>query len=317
MRVASASLHLSLRFVVCFGMLGSQTSAAAQELPPAEAWDASGSAQVAPLLAMLSMHSVLEDAQPHAPAGTYRMRSELIPGAVPVRPHSGYRIRDARRAWMAPAAAEALAAGFDAMRALDPRAPRLLVMDASTRHGGALRNHVSHRGGLDVDLSYYRLDCELNRRLKGRLDGRLKTRAVCGARPTAPEQLDAARQWRLLSQLLETRAVRWVFVDYALQARLHEAAVVDGATAAELSRWFQYPRGRDAAGGVIRHADGHGDHLHVRFVGEAQGRARGTGNGRKTGNGTLTDEEAQLLRLLGDDVADRDSVAPAVDGGRS
>ena len=34
----------------------------------------------------------------------------------------------------------------------------------------------------------------------------------------------------------------------------------------ELARWFQWPHGRDQQAGIIRHAPGHRDHVHVRFA---------------------------------------------------
>ena len=58
----------------------------------------------------------------------------------------------------------------------------------------------------------------------------------------------------------------YLFVDYELQHLLYEEARAMGATEVQLERWFQYPYGRRAARGIIRHWKGHDDHFHVRFA---------------------------------------------------
>jgi hypothetical protein len=67
--------------------------------------------------------------------------------------------------------------------------------------------------------------------------------------------------------MLETDAVRYVFVDYGLQRLLYEYAVEAGENPGWLATVFQYPSGSRAARGVIRHWRGHGNHFHVRFRG--------------------------------------------------
>ncbi len=55
-------------------------------------------------------------------------------------------------------------------------------------------------------------------------------------------------------------------MDYALQERLYGWLEENGARRTDLQRWFQYPRGRDSAVGLIRHERNHADHFHVRFA---------------------------------------------------
>ena len=73
-------------------------------------------------------------------------------------------------------------------------------------------------------------------------------------------------QWTLLEHWLRRGVAQVIFLDYGLQEVLYNYARRHGATRAELSTWFQYPRGRNASVGVIRHFPNHFDHVHVRFV---------------------------------------------------
>lgn len=158
-------------------------------------------------------------------------------------------IRDASRAWGAPNAVAWLMDAFDAMRRNEPGAPRVRVHDLSLPNGGFMDGHKSHQSGRDADLSYYQ---------RG-------VRGLCAARTVTPATLDARRQWRLLEHWLARDEVEFVFVDYRLQGPLYEAARSAGATSAELRRWFQWPRGQDVPIGIVRHEDGHANHVHVRF----------------------------------------------------
>jgi len=38
-----------------------------------------------------------------------------------------------------------------------------------------------------------------------------------------------------------------------------------GYSGTRLTYWLQYPRGKECHCGVIRHASGHHDHMHIRF----------------------------------------------------
>lgn len=56
-----------------------------------------------------------------------------------------------------------------------------------------------------------------------------------------------------------------IFLDYEVQARLYKFARGRGTPEADLEAIFQYPRGKDALVGIVRHWPHHTDHLHVRF----------------------------------------------------
>jgi len=169
---------------------------------------------------------------------------------VPLPTHPGFVVRRRVRTFMTLDAAEHLMRAFDALRDSDAEAPRVQIGDASREGGGPLDQHRSHQTGRDVDIGYFQQRC----------------REVCGHRTLRPSDLDAERQWRLIEPWLRGGSVEYIFIDHALQEPLYEAARRDGATRAELSRWFQWPRAEDVRSGIIRHVPRHADHLHVRFV---------------------------------------------------
>lgn len=157
-------------------------------------------------------------------------------------------VRDPERAWVTADAARWLGKGFEALHRERPRAPRATVLDASLQHGGPMAGHRSHQSGRDVDLSYLQRNCAV----------------ACPQREIAPEDLHATAQWALLRGWLVREQAKFVFVDYALQEPLYEAAKAAGEPEDNLRHWIQYPRGRHA-NAVIRHANNHHDHMHVRF----------------------------------------------------
>ena len=56
-----------------------------------------------------------------------------------------------------------------------------------------------------------------------------------------------------------------MFLDFDLQGVIYDWALENGVSEKRLNRIFQYPHGRGASAGLIRHEPNHGDHLHVRF----------------------------------------------------
>ena len=70
----------------------------------------------------------------------------------------------------------------------------------------------------------------------------------------------------------EPGGVQWILMDYGLQERLHAEGVAAGLDAAELEALFQFPRGRWAEHGVVRHFPRHRNHMHVRFSCEPRDR---------------------------------------------
>ncbi len=166
-------------------------------------------------------------------------------------PGMGYAVREPERAWGTDETVRAVVAAFARARSEHPSAPRLWVHDLSLRGGGPIDDHRSHQSGRDVDIAYPQIDC---------------SDRPCGFRRLGPRELDAEVAWTLLRYWLERDLLEAVFVDYRLQAPLYREARARGASADQLARWFQYPRGRSGAHGVIRHFPKHADHMHVRFA---------------------------------------------------
>lgn len=130
------------------------------------------------------------------------------------------------------------------------RSPKVLVGDLSRKGGGALKPHLSHRTGRDIDLGYV---------LKAEKSQRVRFGGV------TPETLDVPRTWALLKAFIDTREVVYIFVDYNIQKQLYEYAKGRGVPQRELDALFQYPHGRRRAHGIIRHWRSHRHHFHVRF----------------------------------------------------
>ena len=131
-----------------------------------------------------------------------------------------------------------------------PKGPVVIVSDMSLRGGGRLRPHHTHRDGRDVDLSYVPVPEHDN-------GGFLKMTSMV---------FDPERNWTMLKALVDTGGVELILMDYQIQKMYHEFAATKGVPAAELARIFQYPRDKEAEVGIIRHWDGHRDHMHVRFA---------------------------------------------------
>lgn len=117
-----------------------------------------------------------------------------------------------------------------------------------------MRGHRSHQSGRDIDIGYFATD---DRTLKSfeRMDA---------------GDLDVERTWTLVGALLHTGEVHYIFMDYDLQAIFYDWLQDSDVDEGTLTRIFQYPNGRSARRGIIRHADGHRDHFHVRFRCSAQ-----------------------------------------------
>lgn len=174
-------------------------------------------------------------------------RSGSMDDAVPLPPGPEYTIKAEAYAWGTP---RTIAKLRDIIRgyARGRDVPRVHIGDISLRHGGEFPPHLSHREGRDVDIAY------VMRNPKARFGAANRV------------SLELEHTWALLKAFVDSDAVLYLFVDYEVQRLLYEHAQATGASQAELDRVFQYPHGRRAARGVIRHWKGHDDHFHVRFA---------------------------------------------------
>jgi LysM repeat protein len=160
----------------------------------------------------------------------------------------GFWVRSPSRAYGTNETIDVMAQTFARVRQRYPEAPEVVVGDLSYERGGRMRPHASHQSGRDADIAYY---------TQGRTDRD-------GFVVATPENLDVRLTWYLVKSFIDSGQVRYIFIDYNLQAELYEYARRRGASAEELDAWFEYPR-RGGTRGIIRHARGHDDHFHIRF----------------------------------------------------
>ncbi|MEL6182192.1 MAG: penicillin-insensitive murein endopeptidase, partial [Myxococcota bacterium] len=99
----------------------------------------------------------------------------------------GYRVRNANRAWGTPELVRVLRDGIGKVKRRHGRkASNLVIGDLSTKRGGYLPPHKSHRSGRDADVAYY---------IKGTDTSWRFIRAT-------PDTLDVARTWELFHTFL-------------------------------------------------------------------------------------------------------------------
>ena len=136
-----------------------------------------------------------------------------------------------------------------------PKAHVLAIGDFSAEHGGQITEHHSHQSGRDVDIGLF---------YKKNPAG-YPTNFVSAT----ADNLDCAATWKLVSAFA-ARADRdggtqMMFLDFRLQGLLYKWAKAHGVSEERLERIFQFPHGRGASDGLVRHEPNHDNHLHVRF----------------------------------------------------
>lgn len=123
----------------------------------------------------------------------------------------------------------------------------VLLTSMSREKGRYFPPHVSHQSGRDVDITLPVLP---------------------GVEMTFwpnEDQVDWYATWGLIRAMLDSKDVVYVFLDTALQRRLYEAARVMGESHEDLTAIIEWAAGH-RRGTVIRHENGHANHLHVRFT---------------------------------------------------
>lgn len=173
-----------------------------------------------------------------------------LSGGIKLSSGPGYVVRHPDRAY-----GTALAVGniIDAMKTYInkyPKGPRFAVGDLSKKNGGKLKPHLSHQSGRDVDISYVNNN----------------NKEFVGFARMNKTNFDVAKNWILIKAFLDSEQVQYIFVDYELQALLYEHALDNGYSKDRLKSLIQYPNGKQSYHAIIRHAKGHADHMHVRFV---------------------------------------------------
>jgi len=131
-----------------------------------------------------------------------------------------------------------------------PKSCKIVTGDISYKNGGPMRPHRSHQSGRDIDIGFF----AKNNRLLAHFE------------VMTPEKMDAAKTWAFIESMLEENQIEYILIDYSLQKPLYDYVKNSlGASDNYLLRVFQYPRGIGTRTGIIRHARGHKNHMHVRF----------------------------------------------------
>lgn len=176
-------------------------------------------------------------------------------GAVQLPRDRAYYLRHPKRAWGLPHVVESTRAAVIAVKKKHPGVHRLAIGDLSAERGGRLSGHKSHRNGRDVDVGLYfrRSPSSYPQRFVG-----------ASAAP-----LDYAATWALIEafhgQSKRAGGPVQIFLDFEVQGDIYEWARKHGVSRRVLREVFQFPHGRWAHRGLVRHEPAHDDHLHVRF----------------------------------------------------
>lgn len=168
---------------------------------------------------------------------------------LPEQPELYHRMRPAR-AFGTPELIDILTTAAAEVQWQAPYADRFVVGDLSKRGGGHLSGHKSHKGGIDADVGLYFHD------------GRQHAHGFL--EPILPA-FDVDTNWLVIRSMLDTGLVDRILIDrnYVLKLRRHAVTVGD-LTPAEARRVFPLDEANWWWSGIVHHAPGHKDHLHVR-----------------------------------------------------
>jgi len=167
----------------------------------------------------------------------------------------GYYRRTPNRSWGTNFTISELLRAIAYVKQRHRRAHDLAIEHLSAKNGGPLKPHKSHQSGRDVDIGvYFHKQPKIGP----------KRLLSCIKYP-----VDHAKTWTLLEALVgdndRKSSVSYIFWDYECQKNLYDWARKRRKSRRLLKRMFQYPRGKRAMAGVVRHVKGHASHLHVRF----------------------------------------------------
>jgi len=171
-------------------------------------------------------------------------QGRLENGVVFPNQFPGYHMRDESRSYTTPEVVGALLDAIEAVRTQFPDTCDLFIGDFSCANGGSAIHHRSHQNGRDVDIGMY---------AKG-------NRALDSFHTMGEDNLDAAKTWCLIENLIASQRVQYIFLDRRVQKVIYDYALTRGYDQAYLQRVFGNVRGS-----LIQHVRNHVDHMHVRF----------------------------------------------------
>ncbi len=163
--------------------------------------------------------------------------------AMPSGDH--WTVVDAGHAWATKETIDYLTRSIEKVHERFPDSAKMHIGHISAKDGGHLAPHVSHQAGRDVDVSYY-------------LNTSSSWYTVANA-----SNLDLPRTWAFVKALITETDVEIIFIDRSIQKLLRDYAEVTGESPGWLDTIF--PSSITSPPPIIRHANGHSTHIHVRF----------------------------------------------------
>lgn len=181
------------------------------------------------------------------PCPTWTLRDGV---ELPEIPELYHRMRPSR-AWGTSELVDLLVDTAAEVQFYRPDVDRFVVGDLSVRRGGPLRGHRSHKGGIDADIGLYFHDGQQHE--VGFLD-------------PVDAAFDTATNWLVIRTMLESGMVDRILIDQRFVDKLRRHAVATGdLTRDEASAVFPRDRRDWWKPGIVHHAAGHRDHIHVRI----------------------------------------------------
>ena len=163
-----------------------------------------------------------------------------------------YRRWTPSKAWGTPEMIEVLSSAAEEMAWVMPDVDPVVVGDISTKRGGKLRGHKSHRGGVDADIGLYWHDGVMYM-------GNFPVLSV--------RDMDRAATWQLIRAMLDTGHVERILLDDALVRALRRYVIAEKHLSRE-EAWRVFPSTANGEmwrkTGVVHHSPGHKHHMHVR-----------------------------------------------------
>lgn len=170
-----------------------------------------------------------------------------LKNGVRLNPRPGIRLNDPDRSWGTRETVSLICHAVDETQKQYPDTCDLYIGDISKKKGGKLSPHISHQSGRDADVGLYGKENEIIYFIQINKDN-----------------LDIEKTWFFIETLLETDRMQLILLDWKVQKIFYEY-LEPVYPKWRLEKYFQYPRPKNVRKGIIRHAPGHGNHLHIRF----------------------------------------------------
>jgi murein endopeptidase/transposase-like protein len=197
--------------------------------------------------------SIVEDPEPDSPVrpgahGVGSPNQGVLVAGVQIPEGERWELRFPNSAYGTTFAVRQLLVALDEFARTSDYGRPIKLGTMSRPRGGEVGGHQSHQTGRDLDI---------------RLP--LRETVPAGLAPIA-RRVDWTASWLLIRALARTPGVQVIFLDYAMQKRVHKAAKAAGASDEELGELLQWPRGSASNQALVRHEPGHAQHVHVRFA---------------------------------------------------